>query len=61
MPVDYKHATGSIHWIIDNLWTMLLTVQEQMLDEQPLTNQQVIDLLPSVIEIAKLGQMMEWK
>jgi hypothetical protein len=40
---------------------MLLTVQEQMLDEQPLTNQQVIDLLPSVIEIAKLGQMMEWK
>jgi hypothetical protein len=61
MPVDYKHATGSVPWVIDNLWTMLLEVQLQMLDDQPLTNQQVIDLLPSVIEIAKLVEMMEWQ
>ena len=41
--------------ILDVVWSILLDMQALMLDETPMTNDQIIQLLPSAIEIAKMA------
>jgi len=58
MPVDFDRGSivvSKTFDLLDIVWSILLDMQALMLDEAPLTNDQVIQLLPSVIEIAKMA------
>ena len=58
MPVAFDRGSivvSKTFDLLDIVWSILLDMQALMLDEAPLTNDQIIQLLPSAIEIAKMA------
>ena len=52
---DVYPVIGETYGMVDVVWSIVLQMQGLMLDGQPLTNDQVIQLLPSAIQIAKMA------
>ena len=52
---DLYPVIGETNGLIDVVWSIVLQMQGLMLDGQPLSIDQVIQLLPSAIQIAKMA------
>jgi hypothetical protein len=52
---DLYPVIGETNGLIDVVWSIVLQMQGLMLDGQPLSSDQVIQLLPSAIQIAKMA------
>ena len=52
---DVHPIIGETNGLIDVVWSIVLQMQGLMLDGQPLSSDQVIQLLPSAIQIAKMA------
>jgi hypothetical protein len=52
---DLYPVIGETNGLIDVVWSIVVQMQGLMLDGQPLSSDQVIQLLPSAIQIAKMA------
>jgi hypothetical protein len=52
---DPYPVIGETNGLIDVVWSIVVQMQGLMLDGQPLSSDQVIQLLPSAIQIAKMA------